>query len=483
MVGEVRLPQHKQARKVAHQVIVDPQTTHRVVHGGKNPHGRLVGILPGDLVVHVKKVRIPLLHRLLPEPTDRLGEIQIHPEARLAHPPALVTHPLRRPGGDIPRRQVAVARIEPLQEIVTLPFRNLRRGAPVPLLLGYPDATVIAERFGHQRELGLVIPRDRDAGRVDLGETGVGKERPPPVGPPDRRGVRPAGIGGKVVGVAITAGAKQHRIRRMGLQLPRDQVPRDDSLRFAFGDHQIEHLVPGKHLHPPLPDLPAESRVGAQQQLLAGGSPRVKGAGDLSPAEGAVGKHPAVFPGKGNPLGHALVDDVHADLGQPVDVCLAGAEIPALDGVMKKTPDAVAVVLVILGGVDPSLGRDGMRAARAVMETERLHPVAQFGERGGRRGPGQPGTDHDHLVLPLVGGVHQPDGGLEVFPLVGQRAGRNAGVQFHVFQTPSNTASGIELKPRKSTTARIQEPASIALASLRSRIPRVWQRLAAPCRR
>lgn len=78
----------------------------------------------------------------------------------------------------------------------------------------------------------------------------------------------------------------------------------------------------------------------------------------------------AVFAGEGDALGDALVDDVHADLGEAVDVRLAGAEVAALDRVVEEVEDAVAVILVVLRRVDAALGRDGVGAAGAVLEAE-----------------------------------------------------------------------------------------------------------------
>ena len=60
---------------------------------------------------------------------------------------------------------------------------------------------------------------------------------------------------------------------------------------------------------------------------------------------------------------------LHADLGEPIDVRLAGAEVAALDRVVEEPVDAVAVVLVVLGGVDAALGGDAVGAARAVLDS------------------------------------------------------------------------------------------------------------------
>ena len=105
-----------------------------------------------------------------------------------------------------------------------------------------------------------------------------------------------------------------------------------------------------------------------QQELLAGLAAGVEGAGDLRAAERAVGEEAAVVACERDALRHALIDDVVADLGEAVDVGLAGAEVAALDGVVEQPEDAVAVVGVVLGGVDAALRGDGVGPARAVLD-------------------------------------------------------------------------------------------------------------------
>ncbi len=72
------------------------------------------------------------------------------------------------------------------------------------------------------------------------------------------------------------------------------------------------------HGHAAGGDLPLECLVGTEQQLLAGLAAGVKGSLDLDAAEGASREQSAVFPGERHALGDALVDDVDADLRQPV---------------------------------------------------------------------------------------------------------------------------------------------------------------------
>ena len=96
--------------------------------------------------------------------------------------------------------------------------------------------------------------------------------------PPDRRGVGTPRVGGKVISIAVAPGAKQDGIRRVGLQFAGDEISRNNPLRPSVRHHQIQHLMARKHLHAPLPDLPAQGGVGSQQQLLPGRTPRIEGA-------------------------------------------------------------------------------------------------------------------------------------------------------------------------------------------------------------
>ncbi len=70
------------------------------------------------------------------------------------------------------------------------------------------------------------------------------------------------------------------------------------------------------------------------------------------------------FTGERNALRRALVDDVHRHFGETMNVRFTRAEVAALDRVVEEAMHGVAVVLVILRGVDAALRSDGMRATR-----------------------------------------------------------------------------------------------------------------------
>jgi hypothetical protein len=144
---------------------------------------------------------------------------------------------------------------------------------------------------------------------------------------------------------------------------------------------QIEHLRAWIHGHAASRDLALESLIRAKQELLPRLSARVERPRYLGTAKRSIGEQPAVLARERNSLRHALVDDVHAQLREPVDVALAGAEITALDRVIKKAIDTVAIVLVILGGVYSALRRDAVRPPRRVLKAEALHVVAQLAHR------------------------------------------------------------------------------------------------------
>ena len=330
---------------------------------------------------------------------------------------------------DVARRQVAVGRVLALQVVVALGLGNLVGRPLVARLLGHPDAAVVAQRLGHERQLRLVLAGARDARGVDLGVARVGEERALAVGPPGGGDVRALGVGGQVVEVAVPAGGQHHRVAEVRLDLPGDQVAGHDAAGAAVDDHQVEHLGAREHRDLAELDLAHERLVGADEELLAGLPAGVEGAGDQRAAEGAVGERAAVLAGEGDALGGGLVDDVVGHLGEPVDVGLAGAEVAALDGVVEEPPDGVTVVLVALGGVDAALRRDGVGAARRVLEAEVLDVVAQLAEGRRRGGAGQAGAHHDDRVLPLVGGVDELHVVLPLRPLLGERSGGNPGVE------------------------------------------------------
>ena len=160
--------------------------------------------------------------------------------------------------------------------------------------------------------------------------------------------------------------------------------------------------VAREHRHAALRDLLLQRLIRAEQQLLSRLAARVERARHLRAAERAIREQAAVLARERHALRHALVDDVHADLREPVDVRLARAEVAALDRVVEQPVDAVAVVLIVLRRVDAALRRDAVRAPRRILEAEALDVVSELAERRRGRAAGEPRADDDDGVFPLV---------------------------------------------------------------------------------
>ena len=257
---------------------------------------------------------------------------------------------------------------------------------------------------------------------MDLREARVGEQRAALVRAPCGRHVRVHGVGRQVVERAVSAGAEQHRLSFVALELAGDQVARHDAARLPVGNDEVEHLAAGEQRDVAGVDLPQHRLIGAEQQLLARLAAGVERSRHLRAAERSVVEQAAVLAGERHARRDALVDDVDAQLREPVDVRFARAIVAALDRVVEEAVDAVAVVPVVLGGVDAALGGDAVRAPRAVENAEQLDAVALLAEGGGGRRARQAGADDDDFVLAAVRRVDQLVLELPALPLARQRS-------------------------------------------------------------
>ena len=112
-----------------------------------------------------------------------------------------------------------------------------------PFCFGTQTRPSLRSDSRHQRQLRLMIAADRNAGRMDLREAGVGEARALLVGPPGRGDVAALGVGRKVEDVAVAAGCQHHGIaRRCDSILPvtrsRTTMPR----AWPSIDDKVEHL-------------------------------------------------------------------------------------------------------------------------------------------------------------------------------------------------------------------------------------------------
>ena len=179
----------------------------------------------------------------------------------------------------------------------------------------------------------------------------------------------------------------------------------------------------GVHLDIPLGNLPVKRLIGPQQELLAGLPAGIESTAHQHTPEGAVVEQSAVFPCKGNPLSHTLVDDVGRYFCQAIYIGFAGPVVTPLDGVVKEPVYRVVVVLVVLGGIDPPLGGNGMGATRTVLVAKSFYIVTQLRQRSSGGCSSQTSSHDDDLQFSLVGRTYHPDGGFVPGPLFRQRSG------------------------------------------------------------
>src|SRR6185295_14634168 len=103
---------------------------------------------------------------------------------------------------------------------------------------------------------------------------------------------------------------------------------------------------------------------------------------------------------------------------EPMDVRFTGAEITAFDRVVEETEDGIAIVLIVLRGVDSPLRRDRMGAARGILEAKTGDLIPQLGERGGGGRAGEPRPDHEDVVLGPIRRRHETALRAELPPFV-----------------------------------------------------------------
>ena len=431
VIREVAFPDGIQAGQRRHQVVIHPQAAHGIVDGGIDHHGRGIRIFIGDAVVHLEEVAVLRLDVVASEALNGLGEVEIDRLAGGSDAAPLVAHLLGVARREVARNQVAEAGIFPLEIVIALRFGNLVGGPLVARSLRHPDASVVAQAFGHEGEFRLVFAVHRNAGRMDRRVARIGHGGAPLIGAPHGAGIAVHGVGGEEKDVAVAAGGQHHGVGLVTRQVARHQVARNDAVRLPVDDHDIDHLAAGMHRDSSPPDFLLQCAERTQQELLAGLAAGVEGAGYLRPAEGAVGEITAILARKGNALCNAVVDDQVGALSQPVDIGLTGTEVAPFDRIVEEAVDGVAVVRVILGGVDPALCGNGVRPAGRIGIGEAFHRVSQFGQGGGGGCPGEPGADDDNPVLALVGRIDQFDLELMIRPLLGHRAFGYLCIQFH----------------------------------------------------
>ena len=265
-----------------------------------------------------------------------------------------------------------------------------------------------------------------NTGGVNLHIRGVGHVGTLAVALDSGRAVAAHGVGAEEVGIAVTAGGDDHGIGGEALQLASNEVLGDDTACAAVDNHHVLHLIAGVEFHLSGLHLCGERGVGTEQELLSGLSLCIEGTRHLCATERAVGEHAAVLTCEGHTLCHTLVDDIVRHLGQAVHVGLTGTVVATLHGVVEQAVHGVAVVLVVLGGVDTALRCDGVSAAGRVLDAEVDHVEPHLTKAGSCAGAGQTRTHYDDIELELVLRVHQALVSFIIGPFLGHGAFRNS---------------------------------------------------------
>ena len=169
----------------------------------------------------------------------------------------------------------------------------------------------------------------------------------------------------------------------MTFKLTCDEVSGYDTTSFAIDDNYLYKFCPGVQFNVLFIHLAHECLVCPKQQLLAGLAAGIESTAYLCPTERTVGKIPAILTGKGDPLCHALVDNVVAYLGKAINVPFPGAVVSSFYGVVKKPVNRIAIVGVVLCGIDTTLCSNGVCTARRILDSKAFHFKAHLCQRSG----------------------------------------------------------------------------------------------------
>ena len=383
-------------------MIVDPESAHDVVRAGIDLHGLFVRIFAHDFMVHIEEVAVFGTDGGFAFFGDGFAEVEVNGVAAGTDTMAFVAVFFAVAGGDVTGDHVGVGGITLFEEVDALGFGDIVGMAFVSRGTGNPDASDVTETFAHEGEFGLVVSRDRDASGVDLDVARVAEVSAAFVGTPCCGDVGGHGGGGEIIDVGVTASAKQDSVCGVGFDFARHEVAGDDALGDAVFDDQIVHLVAGVEFDALFVNFAHQAAISAEEELLACLTASIEGTGDEDATEGAVGQGAAVFTGKRDALCDALVDDVGAVLSEAVDVGFTGAEVAAFDGVVEQAPRAIAVVLVVFGGIDTALCGDTVGASWAIVEGKAVDIVALLSQGGGSGSAGESGSDDNDFEFASI---------------------------------------------------------------------------------
>ena len=413
VVGEVTFTDGEQSLDGGHQFVVNPDTTHGIVDSRINHHRVFVWADISDFFIHIEEVAVTLCNDIFTQTVDSFGEVKEYGKTGVVHAEALVAAFFGSAAGNVTRNEVTECRIAAFQVVVAVFLGNIfslqctfLQFLGVFQLLRNPNAAIVTQGFGHQSQFGLLVTVNRDTSGVNLYVSRVGKPGTFTVASHCSRAVTCHCIGRKEVGIAVTTGSDYHSVGGKTFQFTGNEVLSNDTAGTSVNEDNVFHFVAGIQFHSAYVHLAAQCRVCTQQQLLSGLTLGIESTGYLGTTERTVVQCTAVFAGERNTLRNALVDNIVGYFSQTVNIGFAGTVVATLYCIVEQTVHRVAVVLVILSGIDTTLCSDGVCTARRVLDAEVEYSETHFAQRSGSTGTGKSGSYYDDVQTTFVGRVH-----------------------------------------------------------------------------
>ena len=175
MITEVRFTDTEQSFHARLQLVINPDTTHRIVDCREDHHRVLIRILVHDLLIHLEQVAVFLCYHVLAQTLDSVAEIQEHGQSGIVHTVSGIATLFCCTARYVTRYEVSECRITTLQIVIAVFFRNVTSldltGLQFLRILKFlrnPDTTVVTKRLRHQRQLTLEVSVFRNTCRVNL---------------------------------------------------------------------------------------------------------------------------------------------------------------------------------------------------------------------------------------------------------------------------------------------------------------------------
>src|SRR5258708_30953787 len=157
VIGEVRFTTNKQSRDSRHQVVIHPEAAHSVMRSGIDPHRHGVRVLSRDPLIDVEQISVLIANCFQTKALNGIHEVQLHTLPMRPDTASFVAYFLSVSRCDVAGYEVTKTRVPVLQIIVAFAFRDILRSAHFTLLLWHPNSSIVSQRFGHQRQLRLML--------------------------------------------------------------------------------------------------------------------------------------------------------------------------------------------------------------------------------------------------------------------------------------------------------------------------------------